>query len=289
MYSEVVTNVYNTEETINAVRPQWGRWPAHPLALAHSSEASVVLVVGPRLWFDQPRLIYLRSRQAKRTPKCRPKLLILQERTDSIYTHRERWFIVCLASFAAVLANIYFPVIPQISDAFHRSTEVINLMVMVASSSNVHTGARGLIFYSGLDTNHRVLGSFTSSVYTSREAGPAVGPAIAGAVADTLGRRLIFWVLCTLSATCFPRSSGWEAFYRRHSDDLCKETTSPARLIEGRISMQGSVETLVTGKYETAYKTPLKRRRDKKRLVIEAAANPKEGVQPEDVTKDNPM
>ncbi|TFK94393.1 MFS general substrate transporter [Polyporus arcularius HHB13444] len=53
----------------------------------------------------------------------------------SIYTASEKWFIVALTGFAAMFspltANIYFPAIPTISAAFHKSTELINLTVTV--------------------------------------------------------------------------------------------------------------------------------------------------------------
>ncbi|KAI0652010.1 MFS general substrate transporter [Trametes meyenii] len=53
----------------------------------------------------------------------------------SIYTTRERWFIVAVTAFAALFspltANIYFPAIPTLSSAFHVSTEQINLTVTV--------------------------------------------------------------------------------------------------------------------------------------------------------------
>ncbi|PCH33996.1 MFS general substrate transporter [Wolfiporia cocos MD-104 SS10] len=55
------------------------------------------------------------------------------EKPYSIYTSNEKWFIVAVASFAAVFspltANIYFPAIPTIASAFHRSVEDINLTV----------------------------------------------------------------------------------------------------------------------------------------------------------------
>ncbi|KAH9858031.1 MFS general substrate transporter [Lenzites betulinus] len=53
----------------------------------------------------------------------------------SVYTNQEKWFIVGVASFAALFspltANIYFPAIPTIAAAFHESTELINLTVTV--------------------------------------------------------------------------------------------------------------------------------------------------------------
>ncbi|KAF7325602.1 MFS domain-containing protein [Mycena kentingensis (nom. inval.)] len=45
----------------------------------------------------------------------------------SIYTTREKWFIVAL--IAPLSSNIYFPVIPRLTEVFHKSTELINLTV----------------------------------------------------------------------------------------------------------------------------------------------------------------
>ncbi|OSX67227.1 hypothetical protein POSPLADRAFT_1051377 [Postia placenta MAD-698-R-SB12] len=57
------------------------------------------------------------------------------EKPYSIYTAGEKWFIVTIAAFAALFspftANIYFPAIPTIAAAFHRSIEDINLTVTV--------------------------------------------------------------------------------------------------------------------------------------------------------------
>ncbi|PCH33997.1 MFS general substrate transporter [Wolfiporia cocos MD-104 SS10] len=58
-----------------------------------------------------------------------------KEKVYSIYTPSEKWFIVTVAGFAALFspltANIYFPAIPTIASAFHKSTEEINLTVTV--------------------------------------------------------------------------------------------------------------------------------------------------------------
>ncbi|GJE85845.1 MFS general substrate transporter [Phanerochaete sordida] len=56
-----------------------------------------------------------------------------QEKPYSVYTSREKWAIVVLASvagtFSPLTANIYFPAIPTLSNAFHESIELINLTV----------------------------------------------------------------------------------------------------------------------------------------------------------------
>ncbi|KAL0953544.1 hypothetical protein HGRIS_004766 [Hohenbuehelia grisea] len=53
----------------------------------------------------------------------------------SIYTPKEKWFIVGLSAFAGLFSgltsNIYFPAIPVIANAFNKSTELINLTVTV--------------------------------------------------------------------------------------------------------------------------------------------------------------
>ncbi|KAF8265758.1 MFS general substrate transporter [Lactarius quietus] len=53
--------------------------------------------------------------------------------TESSFTLKEKWFIVGLASLAALFspftANIYLPVIPTVARDFHRSIELINLSV----------------------------------------------------------------------------------------------------------------------------------------------------------------
>nr|ANC28058.1 major facilitator superfamily [Polyporus umbellatus] len=56
-------------------------------------------------------------------------------RPYSIYSRKEKWFIVAVSGFAALFspltANIYFPAIPTIANVFHKSTELINLTVTV--------------------------------------------------------------------------------------------------------------------------------------------------------------
>ncbi|KAF8829999.1 hypothetical protein HHX47_DHR2000014 [Lentinula edodes] len=51
----------------------------------------------------------------------------------SIYTRNEKWFLVLLIAisglFSPLTANVYFPAIPAIAGAFHKSTELINLTV----------------------------------------------------------------------------------------------------------------------------------------------------------------
>ncbi|CDO75510.1 hypothetical protein BN946_scf184935.g46 [Trametes cinnabarina] len=53
----------------------------------------------------------------------------------SVYTSQEKWFIVAVTGLAALFspltANIYFPAIPTIAAAFHKSIELINLTVTI--------------------------------------------------------------------------------------------------------------------------------------------------------------
>ncbi|KAF8143314.1 major facilitator superfamily domain-containing protein [Mycena galopus ATCC 62051] len=55
------------------------------------------------------------------------------EEPYSIFTRSEKWFIVGLVSFGGLFsplsANIYFPAIPTLTVAFHKSIELINLTV----------------------------------------------------------------------------------------------------------------------------------------------------------------
>ncbi|RDB28706.1 Quinidine resistance protein 1 [Hypsizygus marmoreus] len=62
-----------------------------------------------------------------------PDVAIRDSRPYSVFTTREKWFIICIISFAATFspltANIYFPAIPALVKAFSKSTELINLTV----------------------------------------------------------------------------------------------------------------------------------------------------------------
>ncbi|KAJ3556518.1 hypothetical protein NM688_g1983 [Phlebia brevispora] len=155
----------------------------------------------------------------------------------SIYTKREKWLIVIMASiaglFSPLTANIYFPAIPTLSTAFHKSIELINLTVTMymvlqgispmfwglarvptrdywllmvlrclqaaGSASTIALGA-GVI----ADVATRAeRGSFFGFYSLGPMVGPCVGPVIGGGLADKLGWRAIFWFLCIGSALCF--------------------------------------------------------------------------------------
>lgn len=105
------------------------------------------------------------------------------EKSYSIYTRREKWFIVMIASLAALFspltANVYFPAIPTIASAFHTSIESINLSVTV----------------------YMVL--------------QGISPMFWGTMADRIGRRPVFLVcLLVLCLSCIglalvPTSAYW--------------------------------------------------------------------------------
>ncbi|KAI0257007.1 MFS general substrate transporter [Lactifluus subvellereus] len=101
----------------------------------------------------------------------------------SVFTHREKWFIVGIASYAALFspltANIYFPAIPVMSRDFHKNVELINLTV----------------------TMYMVM--------------QGISPMIWGTLSDRWGRRpMMFACLATLSLSCVglalvPTSAYW--------------------------------------------------------------------------------
>nr|GAT47577.1 predicted protein [Mycena chlorophos] len=101
----------------------------------------------------------------------------------SIYTTREKWFIVALIAygglFSPLTSNIYFPVIPTLSLVFDKSIELINLTVTMY-----------IVFQ-------------------------AIAPMFWGTLADSWGRRLMFVAcLVVLSLSCVglalvPRDAYW--------------------------------------------------------------------------------
>ncbi|KAJ6594680.1 MFS general substrate transporter [Mycena capillaripes] len=107
----------------------------------------------------------------------------------SIYTRREKWFIVALIGlgglFSPLTSNIYFPVIPTLSEDFHQSIELINLTVTM------------YIVFQGLS------------------------PMFWGTLADSWGRRLMFiCCLLLLSVSCIglalvPTNAYWLLLFLR--------------------------------------------------------------------------
>ncbi|KAF8640674.1 hypothetical protein AX17_000331 [Amanita inopinata Kibby_2008] len=108
---------------------------------------------------------------------------IVQAKPHSIYTRGEKWVIVCLAAFAGLFSpltsSIYFPAIPTIAVAFHKSIELINLTI----------------------TMYMVL--------------QGVSPMVWGALSDRFGRRpIILACLSVLTLSCIglalvPTSAYW--------------------------------------------------------------------------------
>ncbi|KAJ7656393.1 MFS general substrate transporter [Mycena polygramma] len=102
----------------------------------------------------------------KSNDSVRPPPPVAQsEEPYSIFTQREKWFIVSLIAFGGLFsplsANIYFPAIPAIAEAFHKSVELINLTVTL-----------NMVFQ-------------------------GISPMFWGTISDTYGRRLPF-ILCLL-------------------------------------------------------------------------------------------
>ncbi|KAF5313949.1 hypothetical protein D9758_018685 [Tetrapyrgos nigripes] len=94
-----------------------------------------------------------------------------EEPPYSVYNKREKWFLVLLIAasglFSPLTANVYFPAIPTIANAFHKSTELINLTVTMY-----------MVFQ-------------------------GISPMFFGALADYVGRRLIYAAcLAILSVSC---------------------------------------------------------------------------------------
>ncbi|KAI0068154.1 MFS general substrate transporter [Artomyces pyxidatus] len=65
----------------------------------------------------------------------KPDVAQVKDRPYSVFSKREKWIIVNLASYAALFspltANIYFPAIPVLAEQFHKSTELINLTITI--------------------------------------------------------------------------------------------------------------------------------------------------------------
>ncbi|KAJ7140907.1 MFS general substrate transporter [Mycena epipterygia] len=107
----------------------------------------------------------------------------------SIYTPREKWFIVALIGFGGLFSplssNIYYPAIPTLSQVFHRSIELINLTVTMY-----------IVFQ-------------------------ALAPMFWGTLADSWGRRPMFiCCLLLLSASCIglaliPTNAYWLLLFLR--------------------------------------------------------------------------
>ncbi|KAI0034181.1 MFS general substrate transporter [Vararia minispora EC-137] len=64
-----------------------------------------------------------------------PNSAFVNVKPYSVFTSTEKWVIVvivsCAGMFSPLTANIYFPAIPLMVDAFHKSTELINLTITI--------------------------------------------------------------------------------------------------------------------------------------------------------------
>ncbi|KAH8116949.1 MFS general substrate transporter [Phellopilus nigrolimitatus] len=127
---------------------------------------------GDRLAQDNPT--------TKLSEACRERTLLTPY---SVFVHWERWTIVALVGLAGIFspltANIYFPAIPTIADAFHELIENINLTV------TVYMIVQGL------------------------------APSVWGSIADRKGRRpsfilcLIILILSCIGLALVPTSAYW--------------------------------------------------------------------------------
>ncbi|KAI4596927.1 hypothetical protein KJ359_004837 [Pestalotiopsis sp. 9143b] len=134
------------------------------------------------------------------------------EEPYSIYTRRQKWFIVgivAVAGFHSPLpANIYFPAIPVMAKAFGTSEEVINQTV---TAYLVMQGISPMLWGPLSDR-----AGVTGDIATPEERGgyfglfnlgpmlaPCIGPAIGGALAENLGWRSIFWALVIMAGSCW--------------------------------------------------------------------------------------
>ncbi|KDQ60452.1 hypothetical protein JAAARDRAFT_174578 [Jaapia argillacea MUCL 33604] len=140
-----------------------------------------------------------------------PQTSVTQPKLHSVFTKRQKWFIVVMAAIAGMFSpftiNIYFPAIPTIAAAFHKTVELINLSVTV----------------------YMVL--------------QGVSPMLWGTLADRVGRRPIFLVcLFILALACVglglvPTSAYWLLLLLRALQAAgCSSTISVAAGVIGDIA-----------------------------------------------------
>ncbi|KAE9393308.1 MFS general substrate transporter [Gymnopus androsaceus JB14] len=143
----------------------------------------------------------------------------------SIYTKNEKWFLVLLIAisglFSPLTSNVYFPAIPTIASAFHKSTELINLTVTMY-----------MVFQ-------------------------GVSPMLFGTLADNVGRRIIYAsCLLILSLTCVglaltPTSDYWLLLVLR-----CLQSTGSASTIALGAGVIGDIsETHERGGFYGVYQS----------------------------------
>ncbi|KAF7541657.1 hypothetical protein G7054_g383 [Neopestalotiopsis clavispora] len=124
------------------------------------------------------------------------------EEPYSIYTRKQKWFIVgivAVAGFHSPLpANIYFPAIPMMAEAFGTSEEVINQTVTAyLVMQGICAGVTGDI------ATPEERGSYFGLFNLGPMLAPCIGPAIGGALAENLGWRSIFWALVIMAGCCW--------------------------------------------------------------------------------------
>ncbi|KAJ6515186.1 major facilitator superfamily domain-containing protein [Mycena vitilis] len=138
--------------------------------------------------------------------------LAAKEEPYSIFTQREKWFIVALIAFGGLFsplsANIYFPAIPTLAVAFNKSIELINLTVTL-----------NMVFQ-------------------------GISPMFWGTISDTYGRRHSF-ILCLLllSLSCVglaltPTSDYWLLLLLR-----CVQAAGSASTVAILVGVIGDIST----------------------------------------------
>ncbi|KAJ6456371.1 MFS general substrate transporter [Mycena sanguinolenta] len=134
------------------------------------------------------------------------------EEPYSIFTQSEKWCIVSLIAFGGLFsplsANIYFPAIPTLAVAFHKSIELINLTVTL-----------NMVFQ-------------------------GLSPMVWGTISDTYGRRHSF-ILCLLllSVSCvglalIPTSDYWLLLFLR-----CFQAAGSASTVAIMVGVIGDIST----------------------------------------------
>ncbi|KAJ7504883.1 major facilitator superfamily domain-containing protein [Mycena galericulata] len=137
---------------------------------------------------------------------------VLREEPYSIFTAREKWFIVSLIAFGGLLSplsgSIYFPAIPTLAVAFNKSIELINLTVTL-----------NMVFQ-------------------------GTSPMFWGTLSDTYGRRHIF-IMCLLllTASCIglaltPTKDYWLLLFLR-----CFQAAGSASTIAIGAGVIGDIST----------------------------------------------
>ncbi|TQN64674.1 Itaconate transport protein [Colletotrichum shisoi] len=150
----------------------------------------------------------------------------------SIFTRKEKWFIVGMVAVAGPLpANIYLPAIPKLSEAFGHSVEDLNLTVTAFLAMQgiwacvgiavIPTNAFWLLIVlrclqaAGCASTIALGAGVIGDISTPEERGgffgmfnlgpmisPCIAPAIGGALSDQLGWRSIFWFLVIMAVCC---------------------------------------------------------------------------------------